>query len=144
MARRHTFNTAIASAMELVNALGRYEAASESARAVRQEALSVIVRVLSPIVPHVTHELWQQLGGEGAVAEADWPEVDESALSADEVELVVQVNGKLRGRIRVPAGADREAIEQAALAEDNVKRHIDGQAVRKVIVVPDKLVNVVI
>ena len=144
MGRRHTFNTAIAAVMELVNALGRFEADSEDARAVRQEALSVIVRALGPIVPHITHVLWQQLGGEGAVADAPWPAVDESALGAEQLELVVQVNGKLRGRIQVPADADRAAIEQAALAEDNVKRHIDGQAVRKVIVVPDKLVNVVI
>ncbi len=144
MGRRHTFNTAIAAVMELINAVGRFEDDSAAARAVRHEALTLVVCMLAPIVPHVTHVLWQKLGGTGTVADVPWPQVDREALARDVVELVVQVNGKLRGRVAVPADAAREQIEQAALAEPNVSRFVDGQDVRKVIVVPGKLVNVVL
>ncbi|HYW93724.1 MAG TPA: leucine--tRNA ligase [Gammaproteobacteria bacterium] len=144
MGRRHTFNTAIAAVMELVNALGRAGGEAAGDRAVMQEALELTVLMLSPIVPHVCHVLWQALGHEDAVVDRPWPEVDQAALRRDRIELVVQVNGKLRGRIEVPADAARERIEQVALADANVRRFVADKAVRKVIVVPGKLVNVVV
>jgi len=141
--RRYTFNTAIAAVMELCNALGRFQGDDAAARAVRQEALEAVVLMLQPITPHLSHRLWQQLGGEGAAVDAPWPAVDESALARSELELVVQVNGKLRSRLAVAADADRAAIEAAALADENVQRFIAGKTVRRVVVVPGRLVNVV-
>ncbi len=141
--RRHTYNTAIAAVMELLNLVAKFDDTSEQGRAVRDESLRMALLVLSPIVPHVTHELWQVLGNEGAVMDQPWPRVDPDALVTDSIELVVQVNGKVRGRIEVAPDAAKEVIEQAALAENNVARFIDGKTVRKVIVVPGRLVNVV-
>lgn len=109
-----------------------------------QEALEVVVLMLSPIVPHVTHTLWHALGHGQAVIECGWPEVDASALVQESVELVVQVNGKVRGRISVAADAQQADIEAAASGEENVLKHITGKPVRKIIIVPGKLVNVVI
>ncbi len=143
MSRRYTFNTAIAANMELLNALARFEDGTPQGRALRREGLEAIVLMLAPIVPHICHELWQALGHDGMVIDAPWPQVDESALVQDTVELVVQVNGKLRGKIQVPADADRETVEQAALAEPNVRRFIEGKTVAKIVVVPKRLVNVV-
>jgi leucyl-tRNA synthetase len=142
-ARRRTFNTAIASVMELVNTLYKFDDASPQDRAVMQEALDSVVLMLAPIVPHVTHALWQALGHDGAVVDASWPALDESALARDSIELVLQVNGKLRGRVQVSVDAKTPDIEALALADENVKRFIEGKAVKKVIVVPGKLVNVV-
>ena len=143
-ARRFTFNTAIAAVMEMLNALGKFNDDSAQGRAVRHEALELAVLMLSPIVPHITHSLWQTLGHDEAQVNVSWPLVDKSALVSDSVELVVQVNGKLRGRIKVAAGAAKDVIETAALEEENVKRFIEGQSVKRVIVVPGKLVNVVV
>jgi len=142
--RRYTFNTAIAAIMELLNDLARYEDESESGRAVRQEVLVAIVTMLSPIVPHVTQALWSELGQPDLVIDARWPTVDESALVRDEVEMVVQVKGKLRGRISVAADAADDVIEAAALAEPNVQRFVGENPVRKVIIVPGRLVNIVV
>jgi leucyl-tRNA synthetase len=142
--RRYTFNTAIAAIMELLNDLARFEDESESGRAVRQEVLLSIVTMLSPIVPHVTQALWEALGQPGLVVDARWPAVDESALVREDVELVVQVKGKLRGRIRVPVDAAEDAIRSAALAEPNVQRFVGEHPVRKVIIVPGRLVNIVV
>lgn len=142
--RRYTFNTAIAANMELMNDLGKFDDDSEQGRAVRQEVLEHVVLMLSPIVPHITHRLWNDLGHASAVVDAAWPVVDESALLRDEIELVVQVNGKLRGRISVPAQADQKAIEEAALSDENVLRFIEDKTIRKIIVVPGKLINVVV
>ncbi len=142
--RRYTFNTAIAAMMELLNALNRFNDESAAGRAVMREALRAIVMMLSPIIPHTCHALWRALGEQGAVIDATWPAVDDSALGRSEVEIVVQVNGRLRARVVMSAGANREAIEAAALAEANVQKFIDGKAIRKVVVVPDKLVNVVV
>jgi leucyl-tRNA synthetase len=142
--RRYTFNTAIAAVMELINEMSRFDDSSEQGRAVMQEALNAVVLMLAPIVPHVTHELWQQLGHSTSVVDEAWPVVDESALVKDSIELVVQVNGKLRAKIAVPANASNDIIEQTAMAEDNVTMHIDGKTVRKVIVVPGRLVNIVV
>ena len=144
MGRRFTFNTAIAAVMELMNALGKFEDESAQGRAVVQEALEAVILMLSPIVPHIAHVLWQALGKPGAVIEQPWPQVDESALVREEIELVVQVNGKLRGRISVPVDAERNQIEQAAQQEENVQRFIAGKGIIKVIVVPGKLVNIVV
>ncbi len=141
--RRYTFNTAIAAVMELLNALGRFEDASPQGRAVTQEALEAVVLMLAPIVPHVCHVLWRELGHAEAVLDAPWPEPDETALARDEVQIVVQINGRLRGHVMVPAGADHRTMELAALGVENVQRFIADQTVRRVIVVPDKLVNIV-
>ncbi len=142
--RRYTFNTAIAATMELVNALGRYEVQDDTDRLLLQEALEYVVLMLAPIVPHMTHELWLQLGHTGPVIDADWPQADESARAADSVTLVIQVNGKLRARIEVAAGLSKQAVEEAALADENVQRFIADKEIRKIIVVPGKLVNVVV
>jgi leucyl-tRNA synthetase len=140
--RRQTFNTAIAAVMELCNELGKLDDADQS-RAVLDEALKAVVLMLNPIVPHACHALWPTLGGTGDVLNAPWPTVDEAALTRDSIEIVVQVNGKVRAKMSVAADASKEAIETAALDQDNVKRFLDGIAVRKVIVVPGKLVNIV-
>ena len=143
LGRRRTFNTAIAAVMELLNAISRFEDASPQGRAVVQEALELIVVMLSPIVPHATHALWQELGHSTALVDERWPEADPAALKQDSVELVVQVNGKLRSRLSLPTGADEAAAREAALADENVRRFVGDRPVRKVIYVPGKLVNVV-
>ena len=142
--RRFTFNTAIAAVMELNNSLGRVEDSSPQGRAVMQEALEIVTLILSPIVPHLCHVLWQALGHDTAILDEKWPVVDRSALSRDMIDVVIQVNGKLRGRISLPAETDKATMEKAALEEPNVARFIADQTVRKVIVVPGKLVNIVV
>ena len=141
---RHQFNTVVSGGMKILNALGRIETGKEpSAAAVRREGLSVLLRLLSPIVPHITHELWRELGYGDDVLNAAWPNPDEAALARSFVALVVQVNGKLRGQIEVPVDAERGVIEQAAQTEPNVQRFIEGKPIRKIVVVPGKLVNLV-
>ena len=142
--RRYTFNTAIAANMELMNELQRFEDDSEQGRAVLQEALEAVVLMLSPIVPHITHALWHALGHAGAVVDCAWPVVDAASLVQDTVSLVVQVNGKVRGRVDVAADADREMVQASVMQEANVLRHIGSKPVKKVIVVPGKLVNIVV
>ena len=145
MGRRFTFNTAIAAVMELMNTIGKFEDRGKQSRAILQEALEAILLMLSPIVPHFSHNLWQELcPGTDAVVDQPWPAADEEAMQRDELELVVQVNGKLRGRISVPADADRNEVEEMALADKNVQRFVDGKAIVKVIVVPARLVNIVV
>ena len=142
--RRYTFNTAIAAVMELLNALGRHSGDAAQDRALRQETCEAVVLLLSPIVPHACHALWAALGRSGSVVDQPWPTHDPAALVQEEVELVVQVQGKLRGRIRMARDASDESIRAAALGEDNVARFIDGRPVRKVIIVPGRLVNIVV
>jgi leucyl-tRNA synthetase len=138
--RRHQFNTAIAAVMELLNALARLDGADAATRSVRHEALYTAVLLLAPMVPHIAETLLGELApGAGLV----WPQADPAALVTDTVELVVQVNGKLRGHVRVAADADAAAIEATALASEAVQKHLDGRAPKKVIVVPGRLVNVV-
>ncbi len=144
MARRYTFNTAIAAVMELMNEVGTCQDGTEAGHAVVREVLDHVVLMLAPIVPHITHSLWRELGHADALIDRAWPTVDESALARDRIELVVQVNGKLRDRIQVASDAGEDDIREQALAADNVQRHTDGKTVRKVIVVPGKLVNVVV
>jgi leucyl-tRNA synthetase len=142
--RRLKYNTAIAAVMEFTNLLAKYSDMSPVARAVRQEALEAAVLLLSPIVPHICHALWRELRPAGDVMRERWPAVDESALVQEEVELVLQVNGKLRGHMRAPKSAGRGELERLALAHDAVTRFTNGQAVKKVVVVPGRLVNVVV
>jgi leucyl-tRNA synthetase len=137
------FNTAIAAVMELVN--GIYASPDkETAPEVLREAIETVVRLLSPFVPHICEELWQNLGYAGGLAEKGWPVWDEEALLADTLLIVVQVNGKVRGKVTVPADADNASVEATALADANVTRFTEGKTVRKVIVVPGRLVNVVV
>jgi leucyl-tRNA synthetase len=142
--RRFTFNTAIAANMELVNSLYKFSDDSDNGRALLQEALEAIVLMLSPIVPHVCHQLWQDLGRTDALISAAWPTVDQSALTQDTLDLVVQINGKLRGKISAAAAASNQEIEALALGDEHIARLLYGQAVKKIIVVPKKLVNIVI
>ena len=142
--RRHSFNTAVAASMELLNAINKSDDDSDAARAVVREALKAVVLMLSPIVPHICDALWQAMGYSDPLIDQRWPEVDEAALQQDSVELVIQVNGKLRGKMSVAVGAERETIIEQALADENVQRFVDGKQVRKVIVVPERLVNVVV
>jgi leucyl-tRNA synthetase len=144
LGRRYTFNTAVAASMELLNAITRFDDNSDSGRAVVHEALEAVVLMLSPIVPHICHALWAALGHKTALIDVPWPVVDAAALEADTVEIVVQVNGKLRGRIAVSVDADKDTVRDLALADENVQRFVDGKEIRKVIVVPGRLVNIVV
>ncbi len=142
--RRQQFNTAIAAVMELMNALGKAGDDSPAGRAVMQEALEAAVQLLAPIVPHVCQALWAELRGGANLLDAPWPKVDATALVQDEIELVLQVNGKLRGSITVAKDASKEAIEQLALANPNVQKFMEGKPAKKVVVVPGRLVNIVV
>ena len=141
--RRNTFNTAIAAVMELLNEVGKLTDNESQTIAVRHEALNSAVLLLSPIAPHICHSLWNMLGNQGAIANAPWPTLDESALVRSSIEMVIQVNGKVRGKIQVAADASKEAVEKLALEDSNVQRFTDGVTIRKVIVVPGRLVNIV-
>jgi len=141
--RRKTFNTAIAATMELLNALGKFDEDTPVARSVAQEVLENAVLLLNPIVPHIAESLWTALRPGSQLREQTFPQADPAALVQDEIELMIQVNGKLRGSLRVSKDADKAAIEQLALAHEAVQRHLDGAAPKKVIVVPGRLVNVV-
>ncbi|WP_426208093.1 leucine--tRNA ligase [Pseudomonas sp. TWR2-1-1] len=141
--QHHKFNTAVAQVMTVMNVLEKAPHATEQDRALLQEGLETVALLLAPITPHISHELWNQLGHTGAVIDAPWPVLDESALVQDTLQLVIQVNGKLRGHIEMPAGASREEVEAAARINENVLRFTDGLTIRKVIVVPGKLVNIV-
>jgi leucyl-tRNA synthetase len=127
--------------MKILNALERLPAGRSAAA---EEGLSILLRLLSPITPHITHHLWRELDFGEDIMRAPWPEPDPAALEQEEVELVVQVNGKLRGSIRVPKAADRGMIEGIALANPNVQKFVAGQSVKKVVVVPGRLINVVV
>ncbi len=142
--RRRVFNTAIAAVMELLNAVSKFNDSSDPGRAVVQEALDVAVLTLSPIVPHACHALWQQLGHATALINEPWPKVDPAALQQDTLEIVVQVNGKLRGRVNIAATASQDDARAAALADDNVKKWVEDKPIKKFIYVPGKLINVVV
>ena len=142
---RFNFNTAISTMMELVNALYAYkEAAKEPNAGLVYEAISDLIKMMSPFVPHITEELWRgAIDANSSVHEQSWPECDEEALKVDNVEIVLQVNGKVRGRLTVPAEATKEELEKIAMADANVQAHIGDATVRKVICVPGRLVNIV-
>ena len=141
--RRNTFNTAIAAVMELLNDVAKHNSAETQSVAVRHEALTSAVLLLSPIAPHICHALWQALGHSESVADAKWPAVDEKALVRSSITLVLQVNGKVRGKIEVAADISKQDIEKIALADENVQRFIEGSTIRKIIVVPGRLINIV-
>lgn len=144
ISRRYKFNTAIAAVMELVNALGRVDVSSGGARAVLNEGLETCIKLLAPIVPHVTEVLWEALGHADPLSQTPWPVADPAALAREMVEIVVQVNGRKRGVVAVPVAASKEQTEEIAMQDANVKRFLEGQTVRKVIVVAGRLVNVVV
>jgi leucyl-tRNA synthetase len=142
--RRQTFNTAIAATMELLNETSKLaDRANPLGLAVEREALEAAILLLAPIVPHISHSLWQALGHKNIPLNEKWPTLDESALTRSTVEVVIQVNGKLRGKLDVAIDAPKEQLEADALAQENVQRFLEGISVRKVIVIPNKLVNIV-
>jgi len=146
---RMQYNTVASGAMKLLNALEAHKGATQADAAVLREGYGVLLRTLYPACPHLTHVLWQDLGyaaqeGLGDLLDAPWPTVVEEALVQDEIELMLQVNGKLRGSIKVSPNADKAAIEAAALASEDFARFSEGKAPKKVIVVPGRLVNVVV
>jgi leucyl-tRNA synthetase len=143
---RYHFNTVVAACMSMVNLLQKLveEPTSESSVRLLHEGMSFVLRLLAPIVPHITHTLWGALGlGDGAIIDAPWPEVDAAALRQDVVRLVVQVNGKRRGEIVVPVNSDAAEIEGRALSDEMVLRSLEGKSVTKVVVVPGRLINIV-
>ena len=142
--RRHTFNTAIAAIMELMNELSDVQGTHPAARQLMQEALENIVLLLSPIVPHICHVLWRELRPGTELLDQPWPQADDQALIQDEVEIVVQINGKLRGQIRIAREADRAAVERTALQDEHIQKNIADRPVKRVIVVPGKLINIVV
>ena len=142
--RRYTFNTAIAAVMELMNELARFDDEGDQSIAVMREAIESVVLMLAPIVPHISQQLWYELGHEGLIANAPWPDYDEAALSRDEIELVVQVNGKLRSKIQVPVDASNDTVEAIALQDEKIAQLIADKTIRKIIVVPGRLVNLVV
>ncbi len=141
--RRNTYNTAIAAVMELLNEVAKLTDTDMQSIAVRHEALTSAVLLLSPIAPHICHSLWHAMGHQGAVADALWPVVDADALVRSSIELVIQVNGKVRGKIQVAADADKDTVEKRALEDSNVQRFLEGLTIRKIIVVPGRLVSIV-
>ncbi|MET0808905.1 MAG: class I tRNA ligase family protein, partial [Pseudoxanthomonas sp.] len=142
--RRHSFNTAIAAVMELSNSLNKFDDATGNGQAIRQEALEAAVLLLNPITPHTSHALWQVLGhAETLLEDLPFPQCDAAALVRDQVTLAIQVNGKLRGTIDVAADLPRDQIEAMARAEPNTAKFMQGLAIRKVIIVPGKIVNIV-
>ena len=141
--RRNTFNTAIAAVMELLNDVAKLTELDGQSIAVRHEALTCAILLLSPVAPHICHSLWATLGNSESVADASWPAVDETALIRTSITLVLQVNGKVRGKIDVSANISKQEIEDIALKDDNVLRFIDGFVIRKIIIVPGRLINIV-
>ena len=142
--RRHSFNTAIATMMELNNSISRFDDASEQGMAIKQEAIEIMVKCLSPVMPHVCHHLWLLLGGERAVVDSSWPKVDESALVQENVQIIAQVNGKLRAKIMAPLDSDNQTIQEIALADEKIEKFTTNKQILKVIVVPNKLINIVV
>jgi leucyl-tRNA synthetase len=144
---RHQFNTVASAGMKILNALESAQNVGTDAalrNTVLHEGFSILLRLLSPIAPHVSHQLWRDLGYGKDIVDTSWPEHDPAALVEDEIELIVQVNGKKRGTVRVPRDADRDAIEAIVLANPSVEKFVGGQPIKKVVVVPGRLVNVVV
>jgi len=144
VSRRHSFNTAIAMLMELSNSLNKFCQTDGQSMAVRSETIEIILKSLSPFAPHICHRLWHDLGHKGGIIEEQWPKVDVSALEQDEVQIVVQVNGKLRARLMISSGASKHEIEASALANEHVYKSIEGKNVVKTVLIPNKLVNFVV
>jgi leucyl-tRNA synthetase len=142
--RRYTFNTAIAAVMELTNAVNRLQDAQPQSQAVRQEAIRTAVLLLAPITPHLCHGLWRELEPGRNLLQEPWPEVDEQAQVSLMLNMVIQVNGKLRSKLTITADTDRDTIQHLALADPNIQRYLTDRSVRKIIVVSGKLVNIVV
>jgi leucyl-tRNA synthetase len=142
--RRFTFNTAIAANMELLNAVNSLNGDGVLDQQIRQEALNLIILMLSPITPHITHALWHALGNKTAVIDEPWPKVDHSALQQDTVNMVVQINGKVRANIEVGVDVAKHELEQLAQQNENVQKHLVGKSIKKIIIVPRKLLNIVV
>lgn len=142
--RRHSFNTAIATMMELNNAVSRFSDTAAESMAVKKEAIEIMVKCLSPVMPHVCHHLWFLLGGTEAVINAGWPEVDKSALVQENVQIIAQVNGKLRAKIMAPLGSENQRVQEIALNEEKVKKFTEDKKIIKVVIVPNKLINIVV
>ena len=142
--RRYKFNTAIAAVMELLNAINKFKNENQEGKVVIQEALESIVLLLSPITPHICHALWGELGHKEALIYSSWPKMDETVLVKNEVELIIQVNGKLRSRITVDIDTPQETIEAMVVADENVLRHVEEKLIKKMIYIKGKLVNVVV
>jgi leucyl-tRNA synthetase len=139
---KHQFNTVASASMKMLNALEK-AVKEEGSTAVVREGCSILLRLLSPIAPHITHTLWRELGYGDDILNAPWPEPLDAALEQEEIELVLQVNGKLRGNLRVAKNADKATLEQLALAHEAVEKHLAGAAPKKIIVVPGRLINIV-
>lgn len=144
MGTRRTFNTAIAAMMELLNALMKFETPTDTDKAIMHEGLEALILMLSPITPHLSHTLWAYLGHTDAVITARFPVVDETALIRDSIEMVIQVNGKMRSSLQVAPNTDESTLKTLALEQENVKKHLEGKPVKKIIIVPNKLINVVV
>ncbi len=144
MEQRFQFNTAIASIMELLNTLQDFKPQSELDKKVLKEGLELLTLMLSPIAPHICEEIWSQLGNKSLIVEENLPPIDEEALREDEIEIPVQVNGKLRAKVLIPADADEERVREITLSDERVKRHIEGKNLRKFIYVKGRLVNLVV
>ncbi|CAC9956490.1 Leucyl-tRNA synthetase (EC 6.1.1.4) [uncultured Gammaproteobacteria bacterium] len=144
MQRRHLFNTVIAALMELSNTLSKFNDTTDTTMAIRQESINILLKTLSPIAPHLCHHLWQELGNTEAIINEPWPSIDKSALNQEEVQIIVQVNGKLRTKLMLTANADKAQVETQALADEKVVKFTDGKTIIKVIVVPNKLINIVV
>lgn len=143
MGRRFTFNTAIAANMELLNDLSKFHDSDAQGQAIRQEALQHIVLMLSPIMPHVCQALWEKMGKKGVLMDQPWPEIDEEALEQSNIQMMIQINGKLRGKVDVAVDADDDTVKELAMQNENVQRFLEGVTVRKVIVVKGRLINIV-
>ena len=142
--RRHSFNTAIAAVMEMINALSRCELKNDNDHAIMREGVETAILLLSPIVPHITDALWVELGHSEPLIDAIWPKSDPDALEQNEIEMVVQINGKLRGKITVAKNAEQKQIENQAVEDEKVKRNLEGKTIKKIIVIPERLVNIVV
>ena len=142
--RRHSFNTAIAAMMELNNTLSKFNDDSQEGFFIKREAIEIMVKCLSPVMPHVCHHLWLLLGGKEAVVSSSWPIVDDSALVQENVQLVAQVNGKLRAKIVAPLDSENKLVEEMVLSDERILRFTEGKQIIKVIVVPNRLINIVI
>jgi leucyl-tRNA synthetase len=140
--QRQQFNTVVSACMKIVNVLYKLGDSAQELTLLH-EGLGITLRLLAPIAPHVSHHLWRELGFGEDILDSDWPQPDESALVQDTIQYVAQVNGKVRSKLQVPADADKAAIEKMALEDDNVQKFTDGKTVRKIIVVPNKLINIV-
>ena len=144
---KYQFNTVVAAGMKIINTIQPLQeniTEDENKAMVYADSVQIMLRLLAPIVPHICHSLWSGLGYANDITEAGWPQVDEAALVSDSISLVLQVNGKLRGRVEVPSSADKVQIETTALQDENVRRHVEDKQIVKIVVVPGRLVNIVV